>query len=508
MGTDIGRNVLEQGAAVTRESGSAAALLAAMHAPLPDLVTQRIVAMGRSLGDLLVVRSSTSLDHDPTWAGTFASLTDVQPGELPHAVRACLASVFSRPVFLRMEAAGLSLHQLKIAVLIQPQIAARAGGTARVTPEGSVIVDAVLGNPAPLLSGWTSGERAEVTVDGSVFREDESNGSIGLEVFSRTARLAFETAGQLGSRTIEWGDVEGEMILLQARGSSRHSSALDPQIETGASHPVGPRLARLVTAFGGPLGDELILPWAVGLEELPDRVQVPQLTASGALVRASRLAAELTSIVWQKPEPEALRAARRSLARLRVLTPAVLDQISELRSPPERDAARVLSFVQAAGEELVARGVLMEAEEVWQRPADYWIRLPDQRTQPGRGSWSRRSAWQPFVQQIVRAAGSRHVGTPAAGGVAAGWLTPADGHVSGSRTLGSVLIVPRPLPHLAPFLWQATGLVARTGSPAAHLVEVARSLHVPAVVSCSSISPAQGALTVVDGGEGAVYVLE
>jgi phosphoenolpyruvate-protein kinase (PTS system EI component) len=47
-----------------------------------------------------------------------------------------------------------------------------------------------------------------------------------------------------------------------------------------------------------------------------------------------------------------------------------------------------------------------------------------------------------------------------------------------------VLVAPNPIPQLAPLLWGASALVTTGGSTAAHLVEVARSLGVPAVLGC------------------------
>lgn len=71
-------------------------------------------------------------------------------------------------------------------------------------------------------------------------------------------------------------------------------------------------------------------------------------------------------------------------------------------------------------------------------------------------------------------------------------------------------MAPRPLPHLAPLLWGASALVTFGGSGAAHLVEVARSLTVPAVVGCAAehllAAPDAGTLAAVDGDRGAVAV--
>ena len=44
-----------------------------------------------------------------------------------------------------------------------------------------------------------------------------------------------------------------------------------------------------------------------------------------------------------------------------------------------------------------------------------------------------------------------------------------------------MLVAPRPLPHLAPLLWDAAAVVTTGGGPGAHLFESARALGIPAV---------------------------
>jgi signal transduction protein with GAF and PtsI domain len=46
------------------------------------------------------------------------------------------------------------------------------------------------------------------------------------------------------------------------------------------------------------------------------------------------------------------------------------------------------------------------------------------------------------------------------------------------------LLIDRPLPALAPLLFTARGVVARSGAAGSHLAEVARSLGVPMVTGC------------------------
>jgi len=73
--------------------------------------------------------------------------------------------------------------------------------------------------------------------------------------------------------------------------------------------------------------------------------------------------------------------------------------------------------------------------------------------------------------------------------------------------------VDRPVPALAPLLFGARGVIARSGAAACHLAEVARSLGVPMVTGCPADSvtgpdPAPGAWTAaVNGSTGAVMLL-
>ena len=82
--------------------------------------------------------------------------------------------------------------------------------------------------------------------------------------------------------------------------------------------------------------------------------------------------------------------------------------------------------------------------------------------------------------------GERRYGQPAAPGVAAGlaWPVQSLADLPRAQAAGRVLVAPLPLPHLAPLLWGAAALVTAGGGPGAHLLHVARSLGVPAVVGC------------------------
>jgi signal transduction protein with GAF and PtsI domain len=74
------------------------------------------------------------------------------------------------------------------------------------------------------------------------------------------------------------------------------------------------------------------------------------------------------------------------------------------------------------------------------------------------------------------------------------------------------VLVDRPVPALAPLLFGARGVIARTGAASSHLAEVARSLGVPMVTCCrpetvTGPAPAPGAwLATINGGTGEVVL--
>jgi phosphoenolpyruvate-protein kinase (PTS system EI component) len=75
------------------------------------------------------------------------------------------------------------------------------------------------------------------------------------------------------------------------------------------------------------------------------------------------------------------------------------------------------------------------------------------------------------------------------------------------------LLVQRPVPALAPLVFAARGVIARTGAAGSHLAEVARSLSVPMVTGChpetvtGALPPCTGWLAAIDGATGEVALL-
>jgi phosphohistidine swiveling domain-containing protein len=123
--------------------------------------------------------------------------------------------------------------------------------------------------------------------------------------------------------------------------------------------------------------------------------------------------------------------------------------------------------------------------------------------------------WMPVLAAAVLSRGEHVRARPAAPGTAAGRLLAGRPHERPSGDCrDAILLVDRPVPALAPLLFAARGVIARTGAPGSHLAEVARSLGVPMVVGCrpelaaGPLSLTEGAwLAAVDGSTGDVAFL-
>jgi rifampicin phosphotransferase len=107
--------------------------------------------------------------------------------------------------------------------------------------------------------------------------------------------------------------------------------------------------------------------------------------------------------------------------------------------------------------------------------------------------------------------GHRLAGRPVSAGTGCGRAVLAsDVTKAGELTPRSVLVAEYPVARYAQMLLGAAGLVTNGGSGAAHLVAVARSLGVPAVVGCdltSLIRQSTDTYVAIDGEHGEVGVL-
>jgi phosphoenolpyruvate-protein kinase (PTS system EI component) len=120
----------------------------------------------------------------------------------------------------------------------------------------------------------------------------------------------------------------------------------------------------------------------------------------------------------------------------------------------------------------------------------------------------------PLLAAAVQAQGRRVPGRPAAAGTAAGRLVACRPHERPPADCrDAILLIERPVPALAPLLFAARGVIARSGAAGSHLAEVARSLAVPMVTGChpetviNSGPAGAGWLAAIDGSTGEVALL-
>jgi phosphohistidine swiveling domain-containing protein len=179
-----------------------------------------------------------------------------------------------------------------------------------------------------------------------------------------------------------------------------------------------------------------------------------------------------------------------------------LDVLDGLHAVDSTSALGVLSVFDATGRALATTGALAHREQIWGLSAAD-VRTMLELPSPGRwhGQRHRILRWQPIVQAAIRVQGHRCAGDGVSPGAGAGLARRISSSADLRRVVpGDVVVVRRPSPQLAPALWVAAGLVAESGSGAAHLVEVARSLRVPAVVAVGPFAAADGEdLVLVDG---------
>ncbi len=535
-----GRRFVQDLLADVPRHGPHAASLALMEAVAAQVEFGDVCARGAALGASLVARSSSSVEDDPRWSGAFSSFLDIGPGQLATAVAGCWASTLTPAVLDLCEHAGAAPDDVCPAVLVQPMVSPDAAGTATSMPGQPVEVIAVWGSPAPLLAGWAEGWHATVqtgVVEGPAvggppspgYRMQPIDRPLPPEWLVAVAELAMAACGGEPA-AIEWAIVDGSALLLQARpvvpgaearaahgesgvhtGPSRSDRAddvlLERRLRGGSAGERAAAVAWSATRYGGPLGDALVLPWLLALDGAPGAG--PDVGAAepplelGALreqfddaVEAAMAlgAAALGCSVAELPSTAAQLLGR--------VAGGALDALDDLHAVDATSAIGVLAAFDAAGRALAAAGALAHREQLW------GLSAADVRTMlehPSPGGWHghrhRILRWQPLVQAAIRVQGRRADGDGVSPGAGAGLARRIGSSVDLRRVVpGDVVVVRRPSPQLAPALWVAAGLVAESGSGAAHLVEVARSLRVPAVVAVGPFAAADGEdLVLVDG---------
>jgi hypothetical protein len=514
--TQAGRAAVATATAALAHGGSGAARLAAMQVDIDPGLLEDLELRTRRLGPPVVVRSSSTLEAGGLWAGAFSSFEDVGRDDLRTALRGVWASAFTVHALQRCEAAGMDPASMELAVLVQPQVLPVCGGSAQVLGDRSVAVHATHGSPRDLMSGWESGVRARVMADGGVDGE-EAVAMLGRRPLRAAADLARFVCDSLGDSLIEWAWTGRDVLLLQVSAAPTARPGGEFPAFAALDDPLTIRLARLAQRFPGPLGEGLVLPWALSLPDMSwRRGEVPVVCKDPVADLALAVAAadELTKEAWQDRPDRARQTALDTFAALRGLdvVPA-LGRLSALRPVDPARAARVVALLEGVARAASGRGWLRDPHHLWRHTLDAATALVrgshEQRSQPTQLGPDR---WEPFVHGAIRVHGHTLTGLGAVSGVGAGKIAvvrnPHHPPPVGDR---DVVVTERPLPALAPLLWKASALVTTTGNPAAHLLEVADSLGVPAVL-CVDLSPLGGLdaleqggfLAAVDGAEGLV----
>jgi pyruvate, water dikinase len=228
------RPAIELGRETLRSEGSGKARLAVDRAVIADELANILPVAGASLGENLMLRSSTTLDDDDRFSGAFASIADVRPEEVTGAVRGCWSSLFSASTIARFEAADVSMEGVGVAVLMQRMLHPDIGGWAEIQEDGSLSVAAVSGHPGPLFGGAVRGVRGVVRVGDVV---PDQLRAIGLANDLATVLTASGQGAQLaGCRRIEWAVEGGQLWVLQ----------LDPGQAADASNDSSDELANAI----------------------------------------------------------------------------------------------------------------------------------------------------------------------------------------------------------------------------------------------------------------------
>jgi rifampicin phosphotransferase len=180
-----------------------------------------LISALRGWGDAPLAVRSSGVDEDSSgasYAGVFTTVLDVR-GEaaLIDAVRACWRSAFDAQV-----TSYAGAQPPRLAVLVQPMVAATAAGIAftadPVTGErGCVVIDAVAGLGERLASGAATPDRWVVRGE-DVHQQSAAEAAIDQPRARLVAELARRVEAELdGPQDIEWALVDTEVILLQAR---------------------------------------------------------------------------------------------------------------------------------------------------------------------------------------------------------------------------------------------------------------------------------------------------
>lgn len=516
--TEATAPLLSLGARLLEAQGSGRARLGITGSSLPSPVAAALTPRLAELGEPLVVRSSNVLEGAGEWSGAFTSYQDVLPDEVPKAVLGCVASVFTVHALQRFEAAGIDPGRAHMGVVVQPQVHPEAGGTAEVT-ETEVVVVGTPGSPAPLVQGWEPGVQARVDRMSGRVRGETAVETLSETTIAAVADAAMRSHEAVGATVFEWA-ARGDRVIIFQLGRPARAAHRAEEAVAALGTPAAVRVDRWVRRFPGPLGEELVLPWALGMPDptVLDTVgPVATEQPAEALAEALRLAGILMAEVWTTNRAAARARSAELVRGLRGNDAEPALRVADgLRAPDAGRAAEVVALLRGVGDTLHAAGLIAHRDLVWRLPVETVASaLRGNRLEPvARIGFDR---WEPFTAAVVAACGRRLGGTSAGPGTGAGRMCIVLDAADTQRFRPRDVIVARhPLPNLAPLLWDAAGIVTTGGGPAAHLFESARSLGIPAVAGCR-IEEALGAelgeverghVVMVDGWQASVAVMD
>jgi phosphohistidine swiveling domain-containing protein len=445
-------------AAVLRAGQLAAGRRAVLSHPSDPVLVAELREAAARLGGRVVVRSSSHLEADPRWSGAFSTVAGVGPDEVMTAVRSCWASAFAVDPLARLDACGLPPEALELGLLLQPEICPPAGGVARVQP------------PAPGGRGAGAGSRATGTAEagsrapGATFAPAPA-GQGSVEV------IVEGIEGHPGPLLAGWADGASARVCLprateaESHGDGSVSPAADGPLLDLLGRDLVISVARLAEGVRRCLGDETI-EWAAHDGQL-------WLLQSGP---GQPALADLS------PGPHS-RSGSGSGSGPGPGHAAHPDPGPAFASVPGGTRA-----AHAAG-------------------------VPCRAGEPGRHLAARE--WMPLLGAAVQEHGRHLRGRPVVAGQAAGRLVACRPHERPpAASRDAILLIDRPLPALAPLLFTARGVLARSGAAGSHLAEVARSLAVPMVAGCRPETvtgagpPGASWLAAIDGATGDVALLQ
>jgi phosphohistidine swiveling domain-containing protein len=454
---------------------------------------ERELEAASALGDRLVVRSSSGLDDDGTMAGAFASFGDVRPHELSRAVRGCWSSAYAPATLDRLERRSVEPQDVGLAVLIQRQVDPALGGWASIDDD-TIEVAVTTGSPAPLLQGHVNGER-------SVFaRHDGGHADTRSPLLAGVAhelvRILRQAGDALGPARVEWASDGHTLTILQVTPGDRPHVAMRSDV-TGYVGPAYERLARMLVCRRGPVADRLLTPWAAFVD-----VPMPTSRSAGTGTVSVEALATIVEMADRLNESAAVGAGM-SVGGLRdALTFG--RPIAGVSAVPGLDpvaAGALVVGIDELASGLVARGLLLAPHAMWSQPWTWLVAAVAGSDSTG-AARPRGDLWEPLMEAVLHHSGSLRKGNPASVGRAVGRAVRVDDQEGIARvTSGDIAVATHPTPALAPLLWDCEALVTENGSIGAHLFEVARALHRPAVAGVGPI-PRLEAIVSVDGETG------